>query len=1268
MNKATTLHWRLPAVRQFMLIFLLLATLITLLGVPAIYIFEEQRVGLTVQREQGRVDASRQNVIKQLDQAVRDLIKLSELVEMRALIESPDDSQLRAQLTRYFLLIMDRNAQYAQLRYIDAAGWERVRIDNFGQRPRVVGENNLQNKSERYYFTETMALPSGSFFKSPFDLNIEAGTIEQPLRPMLRIGLPLDDATGHRRGVIMLNYNGRQLLETLAVTGDDSVEMFLNKQGYWLKGATTDQEWGWLLGRPELTLATQRPALWQRITDTQQGALFESDGLYLFDTIEPLSELSHLLQSAADEQLMSPLATGSGDDPYRWKLVHFVPTAALQAQALYNQPLLVAFSVSLYLIMAAIAWMIAQLNHRQRRVSVNLLRETERREEEFRTYLESAPDGVLVCDSRGTIQRVNSRLESMLGYTRDELLGQPAKIITPQFADGRPAGIRATFFQDNAAVGASDEVEIIVQTRRGEDIPVNVSIKVIESPDGVQVIGALRDISAVKEAEAKLTAAIASAETASHAKSHFLANMSHEIRTPLNAVLGSAYLLSLDKTLAGAAAEQVARINVAGKTLLTIINDILDLSKIEAGEFLLERAPMRLSALLMDIEAVSSVQAEAKGIELRLAELPEPVVNDVVSDPVRLRQILINLVNNALKFTDRGVVSISVALTAPPAGEGGATEFAERSVQWVKFEVSDSGIGISAEAQALLFEAFRQADTSTTRNFGGTGLGLTIVRQLCEAMGGTVEVDSELGSGSVFTVVLPLWVATTDEMEQAGMLLKPLEVLIAEDDRAHRELLLAMCEKLGWQAEAVDSGEALVALVAEREARNAAVDCLIVDWQLTGIDGLEALQQIASARGGVRLPRAVMVTSYDLNALRASPLAHLPDAILTKPIDMSELYNEMNLAFAKHFGARHPLASSSHLGQGDIQWLTGVRVLLVDDSQMNIDVATAILELEGAIVESKLNGLEALCWLREHPDAVDVVLMDVQMPVMDGNAATAEIRQDPRLAGLPVIALTAGALLTERKKSIDAGMDDYLTKPFDPERMVRVIRQYAELKLARSIPVVERAGSGETSQPWPEIDGIDSGPVKERTNNDLGFYKRLVHNFFTDYAILAEPLTLPAERGPLDELATMLHKLAGNAGLLGAHTVHSAARAAEIELRGERDRVRMAALLRQLHDSYCQLTAAAAPLVNQITAERAAVASAAAARDRQPHRQLSQAQLAELLEALKQRKFTAVNHFRALADGLRSALGAEQFARLEVAMDALKFDDAQRLLRTLTEE
>lgn len=1268
MSKPTKLRWGSLTVRQFMLIFLLLATLITLLGVPAIYIFEEQRVGITVQREQSRLEASRQDVIKLLDQAVRDLLKLSELAEMRALIEAPDDDQLRAQLTRYFMLIMGRNAQYAQLRYLDTSGWERVRIDNFGQHPRVVGEDSLQDKSERYYFTETLALPSGSFFKSPFDLNVEAGVVERPLRPMLRLGLPLDDAAGNRRGVIILNYNGQQLLDTLTVQGGDSVEMFLNREGYWLKGATADQEWGWLLGRPELTLAAQRPALWQQIAGAQRGVLFEPDGLYLFDTIEPLSELSHLLRSAADERVVSPLATGSGGDAYRWKLVHFVPTAALQAQALYNQPLLVAFSASLYLIMAAIAWMIAQLNRRQRRATVNLLRETERREEEFRTYLESAPDGVLVCDSRGTIQRVNSRLETMLGYSREELLGQPAKIITPQFANGRPTGIRATFFQDNVAVGASDEVEIIVQTKRGENITVNVSIKVIESPDGVQVIGALRDISAVKEAEAKLTAAIESAETASHAKSNFLANMSHEIRTPLNAVLGSAYLLSLDKTLASGPAEQVARISIAGQTLLTIINDILDLSKIEAGEFLLERSPMRLSALLMDIEAVSSVQAEAKGIELRLAELPAEIANDVISDPVRLRQILINLVNNALKFTDHGVVSISVAPAAPPASDVAAATVAEHNVQWVKFEVSDSGIGISAEVQETLFEAFRQADSSITRNFGGTGLGLTIVRQLCEAMDGTVTVDSELGSGSVFTVVLPLLIATKDDMEQAGLQLKPLEVLIAEDDRTHRELLLAMCEKLGWHAEAVESGEALVALVAEREAHNAAVDCLIVDWQLTGIDGLEALQQIAAARAGEHLPRAVMVTSYDLNALRASPLADLPDAILTKPIDMSELYNEMNAAFIKHFGARHPLASSSHLGQGDIQWLTGVRILLVDDSQMNIDVATAILELEGAIVESKFNGLEALRWLREHPDAVDVVLMDVQMPIMDGNTATTEIRQDPQLAGLPVIALTAGALLTERKKSIDAGMDDYLTKPFDPERMVRMIRPYAELKLARSIPVVERASSNDASQPWPTIDGIDSGPVKERTNHDLAFFKRLLDNFFADYAMLAEPLPLPTENDALDELATTLHKLAGNAGLLGAQAVCSAARAAEVELRGARDRARVAALLHQLHDSYCQLASAAGPLLKEIAAERAATASAAAARDHQPHRQLSQAQLAELLAALKQRKFTAVTHFRALADTLRSALGAEQFARLEVAMDALRFDDAQRLLSTLTEE
>ncbi|HTU61323.1 MAG TPA: response regulator, partial [Polyangiales bacterium] len=350
----------------------------------------------------------------------------------------------------------------------------------------------------------------------------------------------------------------------------------------------------------------------------------------------------------------------------------------------------------------------------------------------------------------------------------------------------------------------------------------------------------------------------------------------------------------------------------------------------------------------------------------------------------------------------------------------------------VLFKIEDTGIGIDPQFIPTLFARFTQADSSTTRRFGGSGLGLSIVKQLCMHMNGRVWVESEQRRGTCFFVELPFELANERDQSALGLRASPLEVMIAEDDPAQRESLVAMARSFGWRVEAVGGGDELVQRVTARAAESRIPDCLIVDWNMPSVDGLEALQRVAAALGPERAPTAVIITAHEPERLRESKHAALPDSVLLKEVSSSELFNAVNSAVIKKGGRRNLVLEGSLVDRAPVVWLPGVHVLLVDDSDLNLEVASAILRRQGAEVSTANNGAAALAWLNDPANRADIVLMDVQMPVMDGHEAIREIRKQPRLAKLPVVALTAGALLRERTKALALGMNDFLTKPFDP--------------------------------------------------------------------------------------------------------------------------------------------------------------------------------------------------------------------------------------------
>ena len=761
----------------------------------------------------------------------------------------------------------------------------------------------------------------------------------------------------------------------------------------------------------------------------------------------------------------------------------------------------------------------------ERRRAEERLRETE---QFFRSVLELAPDALMVVGSNGVIELANAQCEKLFGYTRDELIGQKVEMLVPaNIRPGHPA-LREGYHREPVTRGMGTERELRAARKDGSEIPVEIGLAPIpgRQAEGLRVAVSVRDITLRREQEKAILEAKQKAEEATQAKSMFLANMSHEIRTPMNAIIGMTHL-ALKTELTPKQRDYLTKVRGAAGALLGIINDILDFSKIEAGRLDIESADFGFEDVLNNFSTVVGQKAQEKDLEFLISAQPD-IPPNLVGDPLRLGQILVNLVNNSVKFTERGEVIVSVGVEEQIAGR-----------VKLKFSVRDTGIGMTPEQSARLFQAFSQADTSTTRKFGGTGLGLSISKRLVELMGGNIWVESELGVGSTFFFTAWFGVGSAEVARNRFIpVLAGIRALVVDDNAQAREILSDALLGFALRAETVSSGEKAIGELAAADTKDP-FQLVLMDWNMPGMDGLQASALIK--RGGrlKNIPRIVMVTAFGREDVRSQAEEIGVDGYLLKPVNASMLYDTLMDLFGVE-GTEHR-ATRQH-GGGSEYNARGVRILLVEDNAMNQQVATELLESAGAAVSVADNGAIAVKLLREgpQPPPFDIVLMDLQMPEMDGHTATRLLRADPRFKDLPIVAMTAHALVEERQRCLESGMNDHVTKPIDPDALFAALARWTKPStIPAPAPVAPKPSAGDVVV--PEIEGIDIGGALKRVAGNKRLYRSLLEQFADKQSATGAQITAALEAGDRALAERLAHTVKGIAGNIGVESVRSAA-------------------------------------------------------------------------------------------------------------------------------
>lgn len=721
---------------------------------------------------------------------------------------------------------------------------------------------------------------------------------------------------------------------------------------------------------------------------------------------------------------------------------------------------------------------------------------------------------------------------------------------------------------------------------------------------------------------------------ASQTKSEFLANMSHEIRTPMNAILGMANL-ALKQQLAPKVKNYLHIINDSGRSLLDIINSILDFSKIEAGKLEIEHTDFDFYKLMDGITDLFSAKiAEKRGVEMFVA-VHEDVPSALIGDPLRLKQILVNLTNNAINFTEKGEIIVSVDCSNQSADQ-----------VTLEFSVKDTGIGISKDKVDTLFESFSQADTSTTRKYGGTGLGLAICQNLVELMDGHIDVESELDKGSTFRFTVAFDVQS-DKVQKKFTLPTPLiglKVLVVDDNPTVRKTMSVMLESFACEVETAAGGKDALELLSASLTGSKPFDLVITDLMMPEMDGIELSEKIRSTPSFEEVPIIMISALGNDEELKKAGTAAV-DIFINKPIKRGQLFNTILALFLSESAGRGEL-DQYNLEKQKI-YFADKKILLAEDNAINQQIAQEILENMGIELQIANNGKEAVNLLQN--STFDAVLMDIQMPEMDGMEATRQIRKDPVFAELPIIAMTAHALQGYREKCIEAGMNDYVTKPIDEDGLFLTLKKWLNVSDARksgksgqpttiSKPV---KSSGDSSLPSVSLPVMDLEKALKNVAGNEELLVKLLKEFSQDYSTSHQKIRDALKDDNLEEAHRLAHTIKGIAGSFSAGRLQSIAYDLELTLKDNKlDTIE--SLLENFQTSLDEVFDSIAALDEQEkdVEQNETKTKEGTAGDIQQI-------VTDLADRLKENDFEAISLFKSLKVGLSGASLADCSASLE---------------------
>jgi two-component system, sensor histidine kinase and response regulator len=794
----------------------------------------------------------------------------------------------------------------------------------------------------------------------------------------------------------------------------------------------------------------------------------------------------------------------------------------------------------------------------------------------YRQIVETAFDAFVGFDSSLLVEHWNPQAERMFGWTKNEAHGRPITdfILLHRVLDrdpdrdlernpgGSAGGLRG-LLETDAAVEMQTRIEVVARRRSGSEFAADMAISSVQIGAKRLFAAFVQDVTERKLAEQERERAKEAAEAASRAKGEFLANMSHEIRTPLNGVIGMTEL-ALQTELTGEQREYLETVRLSAESLLTVINDILDFSKIEAGKIELESADFDLRECLEATLRTLALRADEKGLEL-LCDVHSDVPDRFRGDSNRLRQVLVNLIGNAIKFTHVGEVALKVTCSGPNDGK-----------YTLYCEVHDTGIGIPADKLETVFQSFCQGDASTTRQYGGTGLGLTISRRLVEMMGGRIRVESQVGKGSSFSFTIdldpaekpvnPARLASYPELS----VLNGARVLIVDDNRTNRRILEGLLISWGMEPALASDGESALAALHAACHDGCGFQLILTDMHMPKMDGFQFIERVRG-HDGCQAPTIVMLTSggHRGDAARCEQLGVA--AYLLKPIRQAELRE----AIARVLGAATENRNGHMITAPVLEAATSaiaLNVLLAEDNEVNQKLARRLLEKRGHRVVAVKSGLEALDAIRR--DNFDLVLMDVHMPEMDGLEATKLLRAEEKGTGRhqPVVAMTALVMKGDRERCLAAGMDSYLPKPIRSQELDEVLERYVARHIERT--------QGASAQPEPDAAAVDAPDLLDRVGGDREFLADLLETFREDYIKQVEAMTAALESRDPDQLRRAAHSLKGALSNLAAPA--ATALAAEIEAAGKAcDLPRSQAALRDLQPELDRVLAALGALCQE---------------------------------------------------------------------------------------